>query len=75
MTKWDPLAHAQWRKSSFTEEGGANGGTCVEVAALPDGLIGVRNSNHPNAGVVLFTWAEMHAWIKGLKAGEFDDLA
>ncbi len=35
----------------------------------------VRNSNHPDAGVVLFTRAEMDAYIKGVKAGEFDDLA
>lgn len=48
---------------------------CVEVAALPDGRIAVRNSNQPGAGVVDFTRAEMDAWIKGVKAGEFDDLA
>ena len=34
----------------------------------------MRNSNHPEAGVVLFTRAEMDAYIKGIKAGEFDDL-
>lgn len=75
MTKLGPLAHVHWRKSSFTEEGGSNGGTCVEVAALPDGRIAVRNSNHPDAGAVFFTRAGMDAWIKGIKAGEFDDLA
>jgi hypothetical protein len=41
---------------------------------LPDGRIAVRNSSHPDAGVVLFTTAEMTAWIHGVKAGEFDDL-
>jgi hypothetical protein len=59
-----------WRTSRFS----GNNGTCVEVAALPDGYIAVRNSNHPKAGVVLFTRAEMRAWIDGVKAGEFDDL-
>jgi hypothetical protein len=59
-----------WRTSSFS----GNNGTCVEVAALPDGHIAVRNSNHPDAGVILFTRAEMGVWIKGVKAGEFDDL-
>jgi hypothetical protein len=47
----------------------------VEVAGLPDGHIAVRNSNHPEDGVVLFTRAEMRAWISGVKAGEFDDLS
>ncbi|MCA1834827.1 MAG: DUF397 domain-containing protein [Actinobacteria bacterium] len=60
----------RWRTSSFS----GNNGTCVEVAALPDGHIAVRNSNQPDRGVVLFTRAEMEAWIHGVKAGEFDDL-
>jgi hypothetical protein len=74
MPQVDRLAQDRWRTSSFS-----NGldpySTCVEVAALPDGRVAVRNSNHPDAGTVLFTRAEMHAWVKGVKAGEFDDLA
>ena len=65
------LAAASWRISSFS----GNNGTCVQVATLPDGRIAVRNSNHPDDGVVLFTASEMTAWIHGVKAGEFDDLA
>lgn len=61
-------AEAQWRKSSFSP---AN--NCVEVADLAD-AIAVRNSNHPDAGTLTFTRAEMAAWIHGCKAGEFDDL-
>ncbi|HET9254146.1 MAG TPA: DUF397 domain-containing protein [Pseudonocardiaceae bacterium] len=64
----NPISH--WRTSSFS----GNNGTCVEVAALPDGSVAVRNSNHPGDGVVLFTRAEMRAWISGVKVGEFDDL-
>jgi hypothetical protein len=60
----------QWRISSFS----GNNGTCVEVAALPDGHIAVRNSTHPDGAVTLFTRAEMNHWINGIKAGEFDDL-
>lgn len=75
MTRLEPLAQIQWRTSSFTDSGTSNGGTCVEVAALSDGRVAVRNSNHPDAGAVYFTRAEMTAWIKGIKAGEFDDLA
>lgn len=62
-----------WRKSSRSS--GANGGSnCVEVAALPDGRVAVRNSNAPDAGTLFFTRAEMAAWIAGVQAHEFDDL-
>ncbi len=64
------LSTAAWRKSSFSN----GGGSCVEVALLDDGRTAVRNSNHPDAGIVLFTRTEMDAYIKGVKAGEFDDL-
>ena len=66
----DQLHAAHWRKSSYSNDQGE----CVETAQLPDGTIAVRNSNHPQAGAVYFTPAEMNAWIKGCKAGEFDDL-
>jgi hypothetical protein len=65
----------EWRKSSFSGAGGSGSGNCVEAAALPDGRIAIRNSNAPEAGVITFTRAEIDAWIKGVKAGEFDDLA
>jgi hypothetical protein len=70
----DMLAQAAWRKSSFSGSGGSGGGDCVEVAPLADGAIAVRDSKNPDAGALLFTRAEMSAWIKGCKAGEFDDL-
>ncbi len=70
MSRLLHLAATRWRISSFS----GNNGTCVQVATLPDGLIAVRNSNHPYSGVALFTPAEMTAWIHGVKAGEFDDL-
>ena len=65
------LSAAAWRKSSFSNAGG----NCVEVAPLEDGTIAVRNSKRPDAGVLLFTPAEVSAWVEGCKAGEFDDLA
>lgn len=65
------LSTARWRKSSFS----GDQGSCVETAALPDGRVAVRNSNHPEAGTVFFTRGEIDAWLKGVKAGEFDDLA
>jgi hypothetical protein len=59
-----------WRTSSFS----GNNGTCVEVAALPDGCIAVRNSTRPDGVAILVTRVEMDHWINGIKAGEFDDL-
>lgn len=67
----EQLAAAAWRISSFS----GDQGSCVETALLPDDRIAVRNSNQPEADVVFFTRAEMDAWVKGCKAGEFDDLA
>lgn len=64
------LTTVLWFKSSFS----GNNGDCVEAAALDDGRIAVRNSNHPGDGVVFFTRAEMAAWIEGVKHGEFDSL-
>ena len=63
------LSTAAWRKSSFSNATGS----CVEIAPLDNGRIAVRNSNHPDACVVLFTRAEIDAYLKGVKAGEFDD--
>lgn len=64
------LSVTNWRISSFS----GNNGTCVQLAVLSDGRIAVRNSTHPDDGTVLFTRAEMSAWLHGVKAGEFDDL-
>jgi len=68
------LSRAVWRKSSRT--GGANGGgtECVEVAALDDGRMAVRDSKHPDGAVLFLTRAELAAWISGVKNNEFNDL-
>lgn len=75
MIDKDPLARAEWRKSGFSGDGGIGGGNCVEISPLAGGQIAVRNSNHPGAGVLFCTRAEMGAWINGCKAGELDDLS
>jgi hypothetical protein len=60
-----------WRKSKASNPSGA----CVEVAMLPDGEIAVRNSRHPSGPALIYTRAEVAAFLAGAKAGEFDDLA
>jgi len=61
---------AQWRTSSFS----GDNGNCVQLAALPDGSVGVRDSKDPDGGLLAFTRAEITAFLAGARAGEFDDL-
>ena len=58
-----------WRKSSFSDT--AN---CVEMRPLSDGTVAVRNSKHTDGGQLVLTRDEVHAWLAGCKAGEYDDL-
>jgi Domain of unknown function (DUF397) len=59
-----------WLKSSFSF---ANG-DCAEVAKLPDGDYGLRDSKDPNIYIKL-TPGEWGAFVAGVKAGEFNDIA
>jgi len=59
-----------WRKSRYSNPSG----NCVEVAGLPDGGIAVRNSRHPSGPALIYTHAEIAAFIHGAKDGEFDNL-
>jgi len=47
-------------------------GNCVEVASLPDGGVGVRNSRDSQGLVLRFTSDEWHAFLGGVRNGEFD---
>jgi hypothetical protein len=59
----------RWAKSSLSL---ANG-DCVEVATLPDGQIGVRDSKDATGPVLRFTPSEWQAFIGGVRNGEFDN--
>jgi len=67
----DELGVASWRKSQASNPSG----NCVEVAALQGGEIAVRNSRHPAGPALVYTRAEVAAFIAGIRNGEFDDLA
>jgi hypothetical protein len=76
MDDIDRMAHAPqlsnlaWRKS---RRSGALG-NCVEVAPMTSGDIAVRHSQLPDGPVLVYTRAEMAAFLSGAKDGEFDDL-
>ena len=66
-TELGPVA---WRKSRAS----IPSGNCVEVAELPDGQIAVRNSRYPDGPALVYTPAEIAAFLTGVRNGEFDDL-
>jgi hypothetical protein len=57
-----------WFKSSLS----AANGSCVEVADLDGGLVGVRDSKDKSGPILRFTPAEWAAFVGGVRKGEFD---
>jgi hypothetical protein len=66
----DELVSANWQKSSFSNPNG----NCVELARLSGGGVAVRNSRDPHGPALVYTRAELTAFIEGSKNGDFDDL-
>ena len=64
------LDDVRWLKSWHSNPNGA----CVELAALPSGEIAMRNSRFPAGPVLLYTHAEITAFLAGAKDGVFDHL-
>ncbi len=63
-----PDSGFDWVKSSLS----FSNGNCVEVAGLPGGEVGVRNSRDSGGAVLRFTSDEWHAFLGGVRNGEFD---
>jgi hypothetical protein len=64
------LRGARWWKSGRSSAQG----NCVETAELPGDQVAVRNSRHPKGPALIFSQAEVRAFLKGVKDGDFDDL-
>jgi Domain of unknown function (DUF397) len=64
------LEDVRWLKSGHSNPNGE----CVEMAALPNGEIAMRNSRFPTGPVLLYTRGEITAFLAGAKDGEFDHL-
>ena len=63
-----PNSELNWVKSSLS----FSNGNCVEVASLADGGVAVRNSRDAGGSVLAFTPDEWHAFLGGVRNGEFD---
>ena len=61
---------ARWIKSTHSNAEG----NCVEVAVLADGAVALRNSRDPDGPALVYTPAEVAAFLAGCKDGEFDHL-
>jgi hypothetical protein len=64
------LTDVTWEKSKHSNPNGA----CVEVAHLPDGEIALRNSRFPDGPALVYTRAEITAFLASAKEGQFDHL-
>jgi Domain of unknown function (DUF397) len=64
------LHMARWRKSRVSNPSGS----CVEMAEVTGDAIAVRNSRDPAGPALVYTRAEVAAFLRGVKNGEFDNL-
>lgn len=60
----------RWIKSSHSNAEG----NCVELAVLDGGGVAMRNSRDPDGPALVYTPAEVAAFLAGAKDGEFDRL-
>jgi len=63
-----PAKDSSWVKSSLS----FSNSNCVEVADLPGGEVGVRDSKDAEGAILRFTPDEWEAFVGGVHNGEFD---
>ena len=59
-----------WRKSARS----GKQGNCVELAPVSARGVAVRNSRFPEGPALVFSVAEMSAFVADIKGGVYDDL-
>ncbi|WP_405723866.1 DUF397 domain-containing protein [Streptomyces sp. NBC_01537] len=67
------MSELEWRRSSFSGDD-ASAGESIEIAFGDDGLIHIRETGDPE-NVATTTQAKWDAFVRGVKAGEFDHFA
>ncbi len=61
------VSSLSWRSARCSTQ------SCVEIADLPDGGAAVRDGKlHDDSPILVFTSDEWHAFLAGVKDGEFD---
>jgi hypothetical protein len=65
MTRLDHPS-AGWRKSSHS---GPEGGDCIEVAALYEATVGLRDSKNPGGGHLHLSVPAWQALLSSIKSG------
>jgi hypothetical protein len=58
-----------WTKSSHSNPNG----NCVELAEPAGGTVAVRNSRRPRGPALVCSQAEMAAFVRAVKDGEFNE--
>jgi hypothetical protein len=64
------LEGVTWQKSRRSNPSG----NCVEAALLANGDVAVRNSRDPEGPALIYTPAEIEAFLGGVRDGDFDNL-
>ncbi|MEV6575726.1 DUF397 domain-containing protein [Streptomyces sp. NPDC051577] len=61
---------AVWRKARASDAFN----NCVEIARLAEDAVALRNSRFPSGPALVFTRAEITAFLAGARGGEFDGM-
>lgn len=69
VTNGNCVEVSPWRKATASNPSG----NCVQASSFEGGVL-VRDSKDPDGPVLVFSKAEMAAFLDGARRGEFDDL-